>query len=306
MIRPSLRQLEYAVALADALHFRRAAERVAVSQPALSQQIKQLEALLGVQLFERDARKVMLTPAGEEMVRRARRILGEVDQLCDAASAAGEPLTGQLRLGVIPTVAPYLLPRVLPAVRRAYPHLRLLLHEDQTQRLIDMLVDGKLDVLLLALGVRGTEADGLVALPVFDEPFWLATPPGHPLASREHVSEHDLIDQEVLLLEDGHCLREQALAVCQAGGARESADVRATSLPTLSQMVASGLGITLLPECAVPHETERGGAMSVRRFSDPAPSRAIGLLYRSSSGRDREFRLLRDTIRDGLKERRVP
>ncbi|HUH02129.1 MAG TPA: LysR substrate-binding domain-containing protein [Kofleriaceae bacterium] len=300
MSRPSLRQLEYAVAVADELHFRRAAERVAVTQPALSQQIKLLEEQLGVRLFERDARKVLMTPAGEDLVRRARLILGEVDQLCDNAAAAGEPLSGSLRMGVIPTVAPYLLPRVLPEVRTSYPRLRLLLHEDQTGRLIDMLVEGKLDVLLLALGVRGTEAEGLTALRIFDEPFWLATPIDHPLARRETVCESDLLDQDVLLLEDGHCLREQALAVCRTGGARESADVRATSLPTLAQMVASGMGITLLPECAVPHETERGGALAVRRFDAPAPSRAIGLLYRASSGRDREFRLLRDSIRGAL------
>lgn len=200
-MRPTLRQLEYLVAVADHLNFRRAAEAVHVSQPALSTQIRQLETTLGVTLFERDRRKVVTTDAGALAAARARHILGRVDELAEAARGYREPLTGRLRLGVIPSIAPYLLPRVLPGVRNRHPRLRLLLREDTTERSLDQLEDGKLDVVLLALEARlgDVHRHGL-----FEDPFVLAVHRDHALAKRKHVTESDLAGEPVLLLEDGH------------------------------------------------------------------------------------------------------
>ncbi len=200
-MRPSLRQLEYLVAVADLLHFRRAAEASHVSQPGLSAQIQELERLLGVPLFERDRRHVLPTAASRTAARRARAVLAAVDDLIEEARGHRAPLTGTLRVGVIPTVAPYLLPRVLPALRRTFPDLRLLLREDQTPRLKALLADGGLDVLLLALD---TDLGRAVTLPLFRDPFLLAVPPGHRLAGRKGLTERDLVDEELLLLEDGH------------------------------------------------------------------------------------------------------
>ena len=277
MMRPTVRQLEYVVAVAEHLHFSRAAEACAISQPALSAQIQQLEELYGVQLFERDRRKVLVTDAGREIIERARAILTEIDALADAAHCADEPLVGRTMLGVIPTVAPYLLPKLLPRLREQYPKLQLVLREDQTIRLLAQLAEGKLDVLLLALPV---EAAFVAELPLFDESFLVALPAAHSLAGKKHISESDLRDQVVLLLDDGHCLRDHALSVCNAAGARESEQVRATSLGTLAHMVAHGLGITLLPEMAVGVESAAAEGLVVRPFSKPAPGRKIGLVWR--------------------------
>ncbi len=200
-MRPSLRQLEYLVAVADTLHFRRAAESVHVSQPGLSAQIQELERLLGVRLFERDRRRVLATEAGLAAAARARRVLAEVDRLVETARGHSEPLTGTLRIGVIPTVAPYLLPRALPAIRRAFPRLRALLHEDETPRLVEQLEDGSLDVLLLAMETDLGDAE---RRPLFSDAFLLAVPPGHRFATRRRLRESDLHDEELLLLEDGH------------------------------------------------------------------------------------------------------
>jgi LysR family transcriptional regulator, hydrogen peroxide-inducible genes activator len=291
--RPSIRQLEYAVAVADHRQFRRAAEACAVTQPALSAQIRGLEELLGVQLFERDRRGILLTPEGEAVVARARKVLADLDQMCDAARGSA-PLTGPLRLGVIPTVAPYLLPRVLPAVRAAYPQLQLLLREDQTGRLLEQLEAGKLDVLLLALGVEGIREP---TMPLYDEPFVVAAPRGHRLLAGDRVAEHELAAERVLLLEDGHCLRDQALSVCRLVGADESADVQATSLGTLAQMVSGGLGVTLLPLLSVEVEAPPEGGAGVRPFAEPQPRRTIGLTWRPTSARAEEFRMLGELIR---------
>src|SRR5262245_20331675 len=288
-VRPSVRQLEYAVALADALHFGRAARACAISQPALSAQIRALEDLLELRLFERSRRGVRVTRAGAAVIERARELLRDLDALVQSARASGEPLSGALHLGVIPTVAPYLLPRWLPRVRAAWPRLRLFLHEDRTARLVAALVEGRLDLLLLALPLRRPD---LETLPIFDEPFALATPRGHPLArSRAPVRAPALAGEPVLLLEDGHCLRDQALALCEEAGAREAEGVRAASLSTLVQMVAGGLGVTLLPTSALATEA-RGRAVAVRPFRAPAPSRRIGLAWRRSSPRGDEFREL--------------
>src|SRR5688572_15929368 len=248
MDRPSVRQLECVVAVADHGSFRAAATVVGVTQPALSAHVAGLESMLGVQIFERDRRRVLVTPAGAAVVARARAALHSIDGVVESARSAGQPLAGPLRLGVIPTVAPYLLPRILPAVRQRFPKLLLVLREDQTARILEELEAGRVDAVILALPVPGD----ITAAPLFDEEFLLAVPRGHALASRRRVRDGDLDGEEVLLLEDGHCLRDQALAVCRGTGATEAVQMRATSLPTLVQMVAGGLGVTLLPEMAGP------------------------------------------------------
>jgi len=285
----SLRQLEYAVAVAERLNFRSAAEACHVSQPGLSSQLQQLETLLDGQLFERNRRRVLLTPAGAALLPRARALLARAEALVEAARGLARPLAGTLRLGVIPTVAPYLLPRVLPEIRRCHPHLRVLLHEDQTARLVADLASGELDLLLLAL-----EADlgDVETLALFEDQFLLALARGHRLARRRVVREADLTGIEVLLLADGHCLRAQALEVCARAGAGESGDLRATSLVTLVQMVASGVGVTLVPAMAVATETARADNLITLPFRRPAPSRTIGLAWRRTSPRAAEYRLL--------------
>ncbi len=289
-MRPSIRQLEYLVALAGTRHFGRAARACAVTQPALSLQIRELEELLGVKLFERSRRQVLVTPAGQRVIERAREALRRIDDLLDEARAAQRPFTGRLSLGVIPTVAPYLLPRALPAVRAAYPGLELLLREDQTQRILARLRDGDLELLLLALPVEG---DDLETLPLFEEPFVLAVPAAHRLASGHGpVTESALSGEPVVLLEEGHCLRAQALALCDAAGARETGRVQATSLGTLVQMVANGLGITLLPATSVEVEARAGSGIALRVFAAPVPGRRIGLVWRRGTARRAEFRAL--------------
>jgi len=288
-MRPTLRQLEYALAVADHGSFHRAAEACHVSQPGLSAQLKQLERLLDVQLFERDKRRVLITPAGRDLVERARRILTASDELVEAARSVAEPLAGPLRLGVIPTIAPYLLPQVLPAVRRAHPLLRLRLREDHTERLLAALDRGELDLLLLALEVDLGEVERLA---LFRDPFVLAAPAGHPLAARECVDELCLGGEQLLLLEDGHCLRDQALSVCGRVGASELGDFRASSLSTLVQMVAAGEAITLLPQLALAVEAPRAASLCLRPFCAPAPYRSIGLVWRPSSPRGEAFRQL--------------
>lgn len=288
-MRPTIRQLEYLVAVAETLHFRKAAQNCAVTQPALSAQIQGLEQLLGIQLFERNRRRVLLTKAGREAVQRARRVLEDCDALAEAARSANEPLAGELRMGVIPTVAPYLLPRVLPCLRENHPKLRLFLREEFTHELVDRLNSGELDCLLLALPVSGGDFEHQL---LFHDAFWLALPHGHALLERESVKYDDLKDQEVLLLEDGHCLRDQALAICNRGGANESMRVRATSLGTLTQMVSGGLGVTLLPELAIAVEAREGSGVELRPFAEPVPQREIGLVWRRGSARALEFRQL--------------
>ena len=293
MDRPTIRHLECLVAVADHGSFRRAATSLGISQPALSAQVQGAEDLLGVQVFERDRRSVLVTPAGEDVVARAREALAAVDGVSDAARRRGEPLVGPLRLGVIPTVAPYWLPPLLPAVRSKFPKLELILREDQTARLLAQLSAGQLDVAFLAIPVPGD----FTTAPIAREEFLLAAPRGTDLVSRRgKLRDADLDDQTVLLLEDGHCLRDQALAVCERGGAVESMEVRATSLPTLVQMVAGGLGVTLLPEGAAAALVPARGPVELGVFAAPTPGRTLGLAWRTSSARLREFRLLAETM----------
>lgn len=299
MERPSIRQLESLVAVADSRSFRRAASNLGISQPALSAQVQAAEQVLGIQVFERDRRSVLITPAGEDVVSRAREALIAVDAVGDAARRRGEPLVGALRLGVIPTIAPYWLPALLPEVHRRFPKLELILREDQTSRLLSLLSAGQLEIALLAIPVQGD----FTTAPVAREGFIAAAPRGAPLIKhRGKLTEADLDDQTVLLLEDGHCLRDQALEVCKRAGAVESVEVRATSLPTLVQMVAGGLGVTLLPEAAVSTLVQKHGPVALAEFAKPVPGRNIGLAWRSSSGRLREFRLLAETMAASAEE----
>jgi LysR family hydrogen peroxide-inducible transcriptional activator len=282
----SLRQLQYAVAVAEARGFRSAAERCHVSQPSLSAQIAQLEAVLGVRLFERDRRHVLVTTAGEELLAYARRALAEADALIAAAERAGDPLAGTLRIGVIPTVSAYLLPDAVPALRRELPRLVVLWHEEKTGVLLQAVREGRLEAALLAL-VPGM--DDLERELVAEDPFVLAGPPEHPLVRSSRPAKlSELEGEKLLLLEDGHCLRDQALAICSSGGAQE-AGFRATSLPTLIQMVAGGAGLTLLPSLSLEVESRRG-ELALRRFEAPAPSRTLVLAWRKQFPRSAALR----------------
>ncbi|ACL63693.1 transcriptional regulator, LysR family [Anaeromyxobacter dehalogenans 2CP-1] len=289
----SLRQLQYAVAVAETLSFRRAAERCRVAQPSLSTQIAQLESALGLRLFERDRRRVLVTGAGRPLLEQMRRLLLQADDLLEAARRAGDPLAGALRVGVIPTISPYLLPAIAPALRAAYPALHLTWLEDRTAELVRSLHAGTLDAALLAVEA---ELGDVEVAPVARDAFVLATPPGHPLGvAREPASAAELRDASVLLLEDGHCLREQALAFCSRARTREL-EFRATSLSTLAQMVAGGAGVTLLPELAVPTETRRAD-LRLRPFADPAPFRTVALVWRRSSPIAEALRRLAGTVK---------
>ncbi|QXC61852.1 LysR family transcriptional regulator [Aquihabitans sp. G128] len=278
----NLRDLAYLVAVADHRHFGRAAGACFVSQPTLSVQIKKLEKELGVALVERGS-PILLTPAGEEVVARARSVLLEVDGIRDAARQATDPESGSLRVGVFPTLGPYLLPHVVPKVRERFPELELLLVEEKTERLLRLLRDGKLDAAVLALPVPD---DRLHVEPLFEEAFVLAAPATHALAEIEGPAPLSVLDGEaVLLLEDGHCLRDQALSVCRLASAHERSGFRATSLETLRQMVAAGVGVTLLPELAVQPPVPPSAAIALLRFADPEPTRQIAMLWRENDPR---------------------
>jgi LysR family transcriptional regulator, hydrogen peroxide-inducible genes activator len=282
-----LRDLRYLVAVADTRHFGRAAERCFVSQPTLSAQLKKLEDYLGVQLIERRPKRVALTEAGAEIVARAREMLRAGAEVLELARSHRDPLAGHLRVGFIPTVGPYLLPQVAPAARKSLPRLTLLLYEYRTAPLIERLRAGELDLGILALPA---EADGLESRELFEERFLVALPREHRLARRAALRIEDLAHEPLLLLEEGHCLREQALAVCNRAGVQEAQDFRATSLETLRQMVASGAGITLLPELACRAELAsrtppRAGDIVVKPFTRPVPTRRVGALWRASSAR---------------------
>ncbi|MEX1024634.1 MAG: LysR substrate-binding domain-containing protein [Planctomycetota bacterium] len=292
MQRPTLRQLEYFTALAQHLNFRVAAEASFVGQPTLSEQIAQLEALVGLRLFER-GRKVTLTPAGEALLPAAETILAATDGLLETARSLGKPLAGPLRLGVIPTVGPYLLPTVVPAIRRRHPDLELFLREDQTNRLVEGLESGALDVLLLDLGV---DLGGLETHALFADPFLLGVSVADELSERTEVRLEDLADRSVLLLEEGHCLRQQTLQLCEAFGGSEQAGFRASSLGTVTQMVAAGLGVTLIPELSRERECAAAPDLRTIPFDAEGPGRMIGLAWRKSSPRADEYRLLGETI----------
>ncbi len=278
----NLKDLKYLVALADTGHFGKAAERSFVSQPTLSAQLKKLEEYLGVKLVERQPKNVQLTDVGKQIVVRARRMLEHSEEIIALARHNTDPLSGKLKMGLIPTIGPYLLPRVMQKIRRNLPNLGLMLYEYQTEALLKRLRDGEIDLGLIALP---TDQEGLESRVLYEEAFMLAVPQQHPLAEKSVVKLADLKGHALLLLEDGHCLRDQALEVCSRVDVREVEDFRATSLETLRQMVVAGLGITLLPELAVdsPFGTQRGIVM--RPFAKPAPTRTVGAVWRKSSTR---------------------
>jgi LysR family hydrogen peroxide-inducible transcriptional activator len=278
----NLRDLKYFVALADTRHFGKAAERSFVSQPTLSAQIKKLEGYLGVQLIERQPRKVTLTEEGARILPIARRILEDSDAIVALARNDHDPLSGKLKLGLIPTIGPYLLPVVTKKLRKQLPNLQLLLYEYQTEPLLAKLREGEVDAAILALPIP---ADGLETRELYEEPFTLALPPNHPLGKRSQLKLADLTGETLLLLEDGHCLRDQALEVCSKIDVHENVDYRATSLETLRQMVAAGLGITLLPELATKGPFGSGQGVVVKQFAKPPPTRTVGAAWRKSSTR---------------------
>jgi LysR family transcriptional regulator, hydrogen peroxide-inducible genes activator len=288
----TLRQLQYLVAVADSRSFRGAAAACHVSQPSLSAQVAQAERALGVKLFDRDRRRVLPTPAAEPLLARARSLILAADDLVAAGARLGDPLAGTLRIGIIPTIAPYLLPRIAPALRRAHRKLLALWHEDRTPELVVALREGRLDAALVALEAPLGEVE---RVPIGWDPFMLCAPRGHPLAGgRGPLPVGALAGAPVLVLEEGHCLREQALEVCHTGRASQT-EFRATSLTTLVQMVAAGAGVTLLPQVAVSVEA-RGTALATRRFADPAPGRTLGLIFRPRSALAQALRTLAGTI----------
>jgi LysR family hydrogen peroxide-inducible transcriptional activator len=272
-----------------------------VTQSTLSASIKELENILQASLVDRTKRRVVLTPLGLEIVERARRILNEGKDLVEAARAGSEPLSGTLRMGVIATVGPFLLPEVLPRLRREYPGLRLYLVEDLTARLIEELRAGRLDIVLLALPYENCR--NLEARALFQDPFKVALPNGHPLAAGKAVDIEQLRSEELLLLKEGHCLREHALAACRLADRRQVQPVEATSLHTLVQMVDNGLGITLLPQLAIDGGILKGTTITVLPTAGQAPSREIGLAWRRGTGRRREFELLATVLTQLVEER---
>jgi LysR family hydrogen peroxide-inducible transcriptional activator len=287
----TLKQLRYLTSLAEHRHFGKAAEACAVTQPALSMQIRELEKDLGIDLFERRPGEVILTETGAEVTRRAERVLSAARDLTEFARHSGRLLTGRLRLGVIPTLAPYVLPKILPALQQRFPDLRVELRETQTRTLTDELIRGTLDVLLLALPLDEHEIESVA---LFDDPFLLAMPAGET-TQRTRIDAREIDQQRLILLEEGHCLRDQALAFC--GTARgDAAGLGATSLSTVIQMVANGYGITLVPKIAVGEL--RDERVKVLRFRDPQPARSIGLAWRRTSPRKADFSALGHIVRE--------
>jgi len=277
-----LKDLRYLVAVADARHFGRAAEKCFVSQPTLSAQLKKLEDYLGVQLIERQPKNVTLTEAGEQIVARARRILEASEEVVTLARAHRDPLAGRLRVALLPTIGPYLLPRISQVLRKTLARLELRLYEYQTGPMLEKIETGDIDVGILALPV---DMEGIETRELFAEPFVVAMPDHHRLSKRDHIRVDDLDGETLLLLEDGHCLRDQALEVCSRVGLHEKQDFRATSLETLRQMVATGAGVTLLPELASRGAYGNARGVTIRPFTRPAPVRHVGAVWRKTTAR---------------------
>lgn len=279
----NIRDLSYLVALDDHRHFGKAAEAVHTSQPTISTQLKRLEDELGVVLIERNRRQMLLTPVGAAIVERARVILDQAEQIKRIAHRTRDPDAGSLRLGLFPTLAPYLLPHVLGRLKLLYPRLQLLLTEDKTEALLRQLAGGALDAALLALPVQES---GLECMALFDEPFMLAVPAQHALANAAEINLELLGGEELMLLDEGHCLRDQALDLCRMAGSQERNEFRASSLETLRYLVAAGVGSTLLPMLATVPPVVNLPGLVVRSFARPAPQRTIGLCWRRSSSMD--------------------
>jgi len=310
----NLRDLEYLIAVADELHFHKAAEKCFVSQPTLSGQIKKLEDELGVLLIERTNRQVMMTDAGKAIVEQARTVISGSKIIKEMAQSFDDPMQCEIRLGLIPTVAPYLLPKIMKPLREQFPHLKLWLHEYQTHILLEKLRCAELDLLILALPIDKHEFS---EWDLFKEPFWLALSPEDELANKPCVTLNDINHKEILLLEEGHCLRDHALDVCYLAGASESDSFHATSLETLRHMVGEGMGITLLPELAVPRpivprpivprpvvpqpvvpkKANQEDNICYIPFTEPVPTRRIGMLFRKGSYRQETYQQIAEVIR---------
>ncbi|MCY1319215.1 Hydrogen peroxide-inducible protein activator [compost metagenome] len=290
----TLRQMRYFEALASARHFGKAAELVHVSQPALSAQIMEMENHLGVKLVERSRSGVFLTRKGEEVLARTRTILADVDMLEQSARASSGTLEGRIRIGVIPTLAPYLVPRLVPHLRRVYPAIEIELKESVTSRLVADLGEGLLDAVVAALPI---ETDGLSTKPLFSDRFYMAMADDERNILMSPLTEDQVDVEQLLLLEEGHCLREQALAVCSTAGKRRLVSFGATSMTTLLQMVANGMGMTLIPEIAIATEAARN-SIRIVPFAAPEPAREIGLVWRRSSPRERDMEALATAISD--------
>lgn len=275
----TLQELRYLVALADQGRFVRAAATCNVGQPTLSTQLKKLEDYLGVTLFERNKHHLLPTPIGVEIVERARTVLDVVEQIRELARHGNDPMNGNLHLGVIPTLGPYLVPNLLPTIRESCPRLHLFLREDLAANLLEQLRKGRLDAILIALPIQGEDID---VMSLFREPFTVALPSGHPLIRKKFITVQDLAGQTVLFLEEGHCMRDQALAICGSAVSSQREEFKATSLEMLRQMVAAGVGCTLLPALAVKQGvgSVQDGEVHIRPFGPPSPTRTIGIAWR--------------------------
>ena len=294
---PTLRQLRHFLSLAEFCHFSRAAEVCLITQSSLSASIKELETVLGATLFERTKRSVMLTPMGREMVGLARAVVARLDDLTDAVKAAGAPLTGDLRMGVLPTIGPFLLPRVLPGLRDAYPDLRLYLREEQTASLLRQLADGRLELVLMALPYKTEKVE---MFEFADDPFLAVFPRGHEMGKFETMTPARIDRDALLVLEEGNCLTDQTLAIGNFGDRVRAGRFQASSLHTQVQMIDNGLGVTVLPKMAVDAGILRGLKLDFRPFSSPHASRRIALVWRQTSRRSGDFRLLGEFLRDEL------
>jgi len=291
---PSIKQLQYLTALAQTKHFSRAAKVCNVTQSTLSAGIKELEIVFGVKLAERTKRTVIITQIGTEIAERAANLIRDAEDMMALSAASGGPLTGRLKMGVIPTIAPYLLPKVLPQLRTKYPRLDLAVRETQTAILVDEILTGKIDVALLALPASFNK---LVEQPLFTDPFVLVMPATHPLAGKNQIDAKTLNNEPLLLLEESHCFRDQAIEFCTANGLSRFSSLGATSLATISQMVSADFGLTLLPQMAVERETGNDTKLATRPFKTPQPSRTIGLIWRKNSPRLADFKALSDVIK---------
>ena len=291
---PTMKQLQYLVALADTRHFGRASERCRITQSTLSAGIRDLESVLGAAVAERSNRRVLMTRVGAQIAEQAKVLLRDAGDIMEMAKAGRSPMTGEMRLGVIPTIGPFLLPRVLPALRERFPELTIYLREEQTAPLLVRLEDGELDAALIALpfdtGDLATEA-------ILEDEFLFACGPAHPLAGGDAVSLEALAGEHLLLLEEGHCLRGHALDACKIGDARARAQFEASSLHTLVHMVAAGIGVTLIPRIAADAHIAEATEISLSPLSAPA-SRKVGLAWRRTSLRAGEFRMLAATLRE--------
>lgn len=291
---PSLRQLEYLVAISDARNFRRAAERVGASQPTLSAQLKTLESRLGTQLIERDRHSVIITPIGERVVLLARRILQDAQEIRDVAAHRGSEFSGTIRLGLPPTIGPYLLPKIVPDLHRTYPDLKLYVREDKPQTLPAALMEGRYDLLIMPLPVRGLSVE---TLPIFREPLFIAMAADHELAKNRTIVRADLKGQAILALESGHQLHEQVEAVCEDVGASLMFDYEGTSLDTLREMVGMGMGLSFLPGLYVRSSLGQDPSVKISDLADRSLHRTIGLVWRKSSFRTPEFETLAKHVR---------